>query len=194
MFRLLLITGLVMMMETSAAADSAGTRMLTDFTADTEDFGWYVVNDNVMGGRSQGNFTIRDGRLTFTGRTNTRGGGFSSLRTAGPGADLTSYDGIRLRIRGDGRRYIWQLTTKAEFRGRPVRFWAGFDTVADTWTTVDVPFSDFVPRFRGTNLDDIPLDVSRVTGMGLMIYDGRDGPFAIEVDSVESYLNDGAED
>jgi hypothetical protein len=46
MFRLLLIMGLMLMMEPSEAADSAETRLLTDFTTATEDFDWYVVNDN----------------------------------------------------------------------------------------------------------------------------------------------------
>ncbi len=32
--------------------------------------GWYVVNDGVMGGRSEGGFEIVDGELHFTGNTN----------------------------------------------------------------------------------------------------------------------------
>ena len=30
--------------------------MLTNFTSDSPDLGWYVQNDNVMGGRSEGGF------------------------------------------------------------------------------------------------------------------------------------------
>ena len=46
-------------------------RLITDFTADSTDLGWYVVNDNVMGGRSEGDFRIEEGELHFAGRTNT---------------------------------------------------------------------------------------------------------------------------
>ncbi len=40
------------------ASDShpKGELMLTDFTSVSSDLGWYVVNDNVMGGRSEGDF------------------------------------------------------------------------------------------------------------------------------------------
>ena len=60
---------------------SEGELMLTDFTSSSSDLGWYVVNDNVMGGRSEGDFEQHKGELSFTGRTNTNGGGFSSIRT-----------------------------------------------------------------------------------------------------------------
>ena len=66
--------------------------LLTDFTASSADLGWYVVNDNVMGGRSEGGFDMEDTTLVFTGRTNTRGGG------------VRGHQQVRLRRRhGHGR-------------------------------------------------------------------------------------------
>ncbi len=169
----------------SDAEDAAPAgRLITDFTPASADLGWYVVNDNVMGGRSEGGFDLQPGELRFAGRTNTRGGGFSSIRTGPLQLDLSQFDAIRLRVRGDGRRYTWRLTTDARYFGRPVAYWADFDTVAGAWHTVDVPFSHFVPRFRGTELDGPPLDSSAITGMGLMIYDKRDGPFELRLASV----------
>ena len=166
---------------------SADERLLTDFTTTTADFGWFVVNDNVMGGRSDGGFALDEDKLVFAGRTNTRGGGFSSIRTRGPTLDLSGFNGVRLRVKGDGRRYTWQIRTDARFRGQDVSYWAEFDTRKDEWITVDLPFSGFVPKFRGFELDGAPPDPARIGGMGLMIYDGRDGPFAISVDRIEAY-------
>ena len=79
-----------------AAADTgtAGSLLLTDFTASTPDLGWYVVNDNVMGGRSDGGFELEQETLVFAGNTNTRGGGFSSIRTGALELDLSSQAGI----------------------------------------------------------------------------------------------------
>ena len=161
--------------------------LLTDFTSGTPDLGWYVLNDNVMGGRSQGAFAMRDGTLHFSGATNTNGGGFSSIRTDDVQLDLSEYAGIRLRVKGDGRRYTWRLTTTARWRGRPVNYWADFDTTDGEWTTVDVPFASFIPKFRGYRLDGPPLDTARITGLGMMIYDNRDGPFELLLDSVGAY-------
>lgn len=148
---------------------------------------WYVVNDNVMGGQSEGGFTIEEGVLRFAGRTNTDGGGFSSIRTRPVEFDLSMYDGIRLRVMGDGRRYTWRLATAARWQGREVAYWADFDTQDGTWSTVDIPFSRFVPRYRGTKLEGPELDPGQITGLGLMIYDGLDGPFELRLAAVHAY-------
>ncbi len=172
----------------TAASDASGTELLlTDFTSSSADLGWYVVNDNVMGGRSEGTFDQEHGKLYFSGNTNTNGGGFSSIRADAAKLDLSGHAGIRLRIKGDGRRYTWRLTTAARWRGRQVSYWADFQTRDDTWTTVDIPFSVFIPRFRGYRLNGPAIDPGQITGMGLMIYDKQDGPFAVSLASVHAY-------
>lgn len=163
------------------------TLVITDFTNASPDLGWRVVNDNVMGGRSDGGFRITDGELYFTGRTNTRGGGFSSIRSARHNVDLSLYAGIRVRVLGDGRRYTWRLTSDARYYGRELAYWADFDTVAGELRDVSIPFERFVPRFRGSVLKGPALDLSKIEGMGLMIYDNLDGPFSLKLQTIEAY-------
>ncbi len=172
-----------------SATDSppAGERLVTDFTSGSQDLGWYVQNDNVMGGRSEGGFATEQGELIFAGRTNTNGGGFSSILTDRLQLDLSDHDGIRLHVKADGRRYTWELQTNARWRGRLISYWAEFDTRAGEWSTVDVPFSRFYPQFRGFLLDGPPLDPAEITAMGLYIYDKQDGPFELRMDSVKAY-------
>ena len=74
---------------------------------------WVTVNDGVMGGRSTGGPSFADGLMTFSGVTNTNGGGFSSIRSAPVELDLSIYAGLRLNVIGDGRRYTWRPTTPA---------------------------------------------------------------------------------
>jgi hypothetical protein len=184
--------GILLMIAPSSppsASDSApaDTLLITDFTSTSPDLGWFVVNDNVMGGRSDGDFDLVDGVLRFAGRTNTNGGGFSSIRTRPMQLDLSDYDGIRVRVKGDGRRYTWRLTTDARWRGRQISYWADFDTQNGEWTSVDVPFSSFIPQFRGTRLDGPSLDTSNVSGMGLMIYDNKDGAFKLQLADVRAW-------
>ncbi|NNF15857.1 MAG: DUF4174 domain-containing protein [Gammaproteobacteria bacterium] len=171
-------------------SDTTGALTLTDFTPNSRDLGWYVVNDTVMGGRSSGDFTQDGGVLKFTGRTNTRGGGFSSIRTGSLRLDLSDHAGIRLKVKGDGRRYTWRLTTDARWRGRQITYRADFDTRNGTWSTVDLPFSSFSPGFRGYELNGPTLNAARIKGMGLMIYDKNDGPFEIHLGSVDAYTAD----
>lgn len=161
--------------------------LLTDFTSNSSDLGWYVVNDNVMGGRSEGDFEQQEGELIFTGRTNTNGGGFSSIRTQAVQLDLSNSTGIELKIRGDGRRYTWRLTTNARWRGRRISYWADFETREGEWSTINIPFATFVPQYRGYQLEGPALDPAQITGMGLMIYDKQDGPFELHLGSVHAY-------
>ncbi len=167
---------------------SAGPPILiTDFSQEPGSLEWFVVNDDVMGGMSSGGFELNDGYLVFSGSTNTLGGGFSSIRSRGPQMDLSEFSGIRLRVRGDGRQYSWQLRTNARYRGRELGFWNEFETTAGQWREIDLPFADFVPKFRGNKLDVAPPDPAHIRGLGLMISDGKDGPFAIAVDAVQAY-------
>ena len=171
------------------ASDShrGGKLMLTDFTANSSDLGWYVVNDNVMGGQSEGDFKHEQGELSFSGLTNTTGGGFSSIRSKPLQLDLSSHAGIQLYVKGDGRRYTWRLATNARSRGRPISYWADFETQSGEWSLVSIPFSSFIPRYRGSELDGPALDTGDITGMGLMIYDEQDGPFKLHLASVQAY-------
>jgi hypothetical protein len=169
------------------AALIVGGLLLTDFASEETNLGWFVVNDNVMGGRSEGGFSVEQGELLFSGTTNTRGGGFSSIRTSAMQLDLSAYGGVRLRVKGDGRRYTWRLTTNARWWGRQISYWADFETEDGAWSTVDIPFSRFVPQFRGARLDGPELDPGQITSMGLMIYDKQDGPFELRLDSVHAF-------
>jgi NADH dehydrogenase [ubiquinone] 1 alpha subcomplex assembly factor 1 len=185
-FGLLLMTLPVLPLDASDSQPK-GQMLLTDFTMSSSDIAWYVVNDNVMGGRSEGSFEQKPGELSFTGRTNTNGGGFSSIRTKPLQLDLSDRDGIRLYVMGDGRRYTWRLSTAASWRGRPVSYWADFEARKGTWSTVNIPFANFIPKFRGYQLDGPALDLEQITGMGLMIYDNQDGPFELHMASVHAY-------
>jgi NADH dehydrogenase [ubiquinone] 1 alpha subcomplex assembly factor 1 len=172
----------------ASESDELDTLFLTSFNADSPDLGWYVQNDNVMGGRSQGGFDISSGQLIFSGNTNTNGGGFSSIRTQPLELDVSAYAGIRVKVKADGRRYTWQLQTNARWRGRRVSYWADFDTLADETNVIDIPFTNFFPQLRGFRLDGPELDTSQITEFGLYIYDKKDGPFELGLMSVEAYI------
>jgi NADH dehydrogenase [ubiquinone] 1 alpha subcomplex assembly factor 1 len=175
----------------AAPAASKSALMLTDFAADSPELGWYVQNDNVMGGRSEGGFETTSGELIFAGSTNTNGGGFSSIRTRPfEELDVSKYDGIQLRVKGDGRRYTWQLQTNARYRGFAVSYWAEFDTPDGEWSTINIPFAKFYPQFRGFKLDGPELNRSEITEFGLYIYDKKDGAFKLLLDSVEAYTGE----
>jgi len=154
---------------------------LTLFDTSNPQLAWYVVNDGVMGGRSEGGYLMDDGVLVFTGVTNTNGGGFSSIRTQPAELDLSDQRKIVLHARGDGRRYVCRLENN-----RGIAYWADFEPPADDWGEVQIDVESFRPRFRGRWLDGPALELASVSVLGLMCYDGRDGPFRLEVDRIEA--------
>ena len=166
----------------------ADTRLLVDFPKSAEVLPWFVVNDDVMGGRSEGSLRLEGDVAIFTGSTNTTGGGFSSIRSRPHNFDLSAYDGIRLHARGDGRTYTFRLTTSdTRDRQRRPTYWAEFETGDGVWKEVDVPFTRFRPRWRGAMLPGPALEPAAIDSLGLMINDGQDGPFRLEVDWIAAY-------
>jgi NADH dehydrogenase [ubiquinone] 1 alpha subcomplex assembly factor 1 len=160
---------------------------------------WRTVNDNIMGGRSEGGGEIRDGVMIFSGSTNTNGGGFSSIRAQERSWDLTGFDGLAALVRADGRTYVFHVFTGLRFNNGNVFYRGAFQTDAlldargvergeDAWQTVFVPFEDFVPMVRGRAVTGRvePLDPAKIRGIGLMIDDGLDGPFRLEADWIRA--------
>jgi len=140
---------------------------------------WRTVNDDVMGGVSESTFTPTEAGAAFTGTVSLeRGGGFASVRAPESLRDLSGADGLRYRLRGDGRRYWCTLYTGP---GGSVSYRAPLRP-SEQWTTVDVPFSDLVPYRRGTKRPDAPpFDPAQVRTLGFLIADEQAGPFRLEV-------------
>ena len=87
---------------------------------------WNIVNDTVMGGRSQATLKlVSDSYANFNGYLSLKNnGGFSSIRAYYP-PDLANVESILIKIRGDGRRYNFRI------RGNASR-WASYTHSFDT--------------------------------------------------------------
>lgn len=179
---LFLLAGAVLPAAVVSATESVMPTLI-QFDGSPDEPRWVAVNDGVMGGRSRGGPALVDGHLQFRGDLSlANNGGFSSVRTRDAVFDFGAATAVLLRVRGDGRRYQLRLATTAQFRGINVS-WAGeFATVPGEWVEVRVPLSTMVPTVRGVRLDGPPLDPGRIREIGLLIADGREGAFALDVD------------
>ena len=148
---------------------------------------WYVINDGVMGGISQSDLLRTDQQTgVFTGELSLENnGGFASVRANLGERDLARFQGIQLRVRGDGRTYQLRLRTNESFDG--VAYRAFFDTREGEWVTPVIAFDEFLPTFRGRILSDMPpLDVARIQQVAFMLADKNPGAFALEIDYVHA--------
>lgn len=160
--------------------------VLSDSAVGTETQAWQVVNDDVMGGQSEGELAYVEGRLVFAGVINTNGGGFSSLRLPVELGSLASARSIMMRAIGDGRSYMLTLDDQLQGRNQRVSHRADIDLPVSANGTeasvVTIPVADFAPAIFGQPVDDVAVQVEVVDEIGLMISDGLDGPFRLEVE------------
>lgn len=159
---------------------------LTSFESGDSNKQWTVVNDNVMGGRSLGDLSFDDGILIFEGEINTDGGGFASLRLPLEPNALEGRDRIEFRARPDDRSYVVTFDDNLNSRDRRVSHRAPIEFGrTGEWQTVSVSFDALFPALFGQPIDDLPFRKDLATRMGLMISDGVDGPFRLEVDWID---------
>ncbi|YAF96785.1 MAG: CIA30 family protein [Nodularia sp. CChRGM 3473] len=179
----------------------ANEKLIFDFTNPSAElkFVWGAVDDVVMGGVSASNMQLVENAAVFAGNVSTaNSGGFASVRTKNfdPPFNLSGYAGVELRVKGDGQRYKLFLRTDTKWDG--VGYSYSFDTVADTWMNIRIPFSELIPVFRAKVVTDCPpIDVSRISSFQLMLskfeYDGALNPkftpggFALQVESIKAY-------
>lgn len=157
--------------------------MISQFEGANDEPEWFSVDDGVMGGLSEGKPVIEDGSLNFSGKLSLKNNsGFSSLRSGERKYDLTGKNGFVMRVKGDGRTYKMRIETDARFNGSEIGYQADFKTQKGKFIEVRVPFDSFNPGWRGRKLDGPPMDLSMVEEIGLVLADGKEGPFEIELD------------
>lgn len=188
MSSLFLLMGCVLGLHGDPAADS---KVLFDFSSGDLSK-WSTIQDTVMGGRSTGALARTDkGALSFTGTISLENnGGFASFRSArfAEGEfDLAGSAGLEVRVKGDGRSYIYSC----DMRGVPIfggGYWQEFSTVAGEWLTIRLPWNEFVPTNFGRKMAGQPaMDSARLATMGVYLYDKKSGDFELEVDSISAY-------
>lgn len=140
---------------------------------------WYAVNDNVMGGISSGKMTVTDEQLLFHGELSLENnGGFASVRRP-VSENMTGSTGVRLTVKGDGRKYQLRLRQDRNFDG--VAWRHEFATDGST-QVLELDYADFEPVFRGRLVRRAgPVVPGQITQIGFMIADKTEGAFALSV-------------
>lgn len=144
---------------------------------------WRPVNDGVMGGISTGAMRQHGDVIVFQGELSLENnGGFASARRLIE-ADLAGTDRVRLVVRGDGRTYQFRIRQDEHFDGVA---WRAMLPTTGEWQTVELPFAEFVPVFRGRTVSAAgPVIPGRIRQVGFMLADKASGPFELRIRSIE---------
>ena len=162
-------------------------KKVIDFEKSSDTSNWIVINDGVMGGISKSSFQVTEsGTAVFSGVVSLENnGGFASANRNPSQFDLSDSDGIRFRIKGDGKKYKISLKNDGSFNGFSYR--VEFDTKDGEWLTIDAPFPSFIPMLMGQRTSAQPIDKASIKTFGFLISDKQEGPFRLEIDWIGGY-------
>jgi len=183
----LALVAIVVVFASVAVADTPADQKLVfgfDEAEGRED--WEIVNDTVMGGVSKADLKFTDdGTAVFSGETSlANNGGFASARSKPTDLELDGHAGLVLRVKADGREY--QVSLRLD--GEEGMYRAAFEAPKGEWAVVRVPFSAFKATLRGQPVPDAPeVTAEKVQSLGVLIADGKAGPFRIDLDWIKAY-------
>jgi hypothetical protein len=173
------------------------TTIMTTFNNSTYkiDFGttqdgkdWMVVNDNVMGGRSNSTAELSTNSLIFKGFISLKNnGGFASLRSSLGSFDLSVFKKVKIRFRSAGRDFALRLGTSDLYYRPNYRHF--FSSTTKDWEIAELNLSDFKEFTLGQiTSTKISKDIfEKIIRIGIILNDKKEGPFEIEIDYIEFY-------
>jgi len=155
---------------------------LFDFSESADISGWEIVDDVVMGGRSNGTFYLSPaGNGVFSGKVSLENnGGFSSVRYDLNGLDMEAYDTFLLKVKGDGKRYQFRVKTGKYDRQSYISY---FETTGE-WQEIAIPMHEMVPTFRGMRLNMENYPGKKLDQVSFLIGNSRPEGFRLEIDEI----------
>jgi hypothetical protein len=161
---------------------STETLPLYVFNDNSKPQDWQIVDDVVMGGKSQGQFDINDqGNGVFHGNVSLENnGGFSSLRHRIKPLQIGGYSKIDLNIKGDGKRYQFRLKSNAYDRHSYITY---FETNG-SWQTVTIELSEMYPTFRGMKLNMPNYPGEQIEEFTFLISNKKEEGFQLEISKI----------
>jgi len=153
-----------------------------DFSSETNSKDWRIVNDGVMGGRSQGAITVnKEGHAEFEGTISLENyGGFSMVQYSFPALDTKPQNQFTLRIKGDGKRYQFRVRTNQSDRHAYIAY---FNTNGQ-WQTIEIPFESMYPVFRGQKLNYPNFPGNQMEEIGFLIGNKKTETFKLVIDKI----------
>lgn len=157
------------------------TMRIFDFEKEESHHGWYIVNDGVMGGLSQGQFSIDNDHGVFQGLVSTENnGGFTMLQNRFKAIKIDKHTTFVLRVKGDGKAYQFRVKSDKDTRYSYVY---EFST-SGQWQEVSISFSSLVPRFRGRTVDLPNFDGDKIEELAFLIGNKQDESFQLLIRSI----------
>ena len=158
-------------------------QIIFDFNKDSNIQDWKVVDDVVMGGRSNSSFTISPGHFgLFEGQVSLENnGGVSSVKYHFKKMKVAKNSVIIIKLKGDGKNY--QLRIKDD-SNTYYSYIIPFTTTGE-WQEIKIPVKDMYPSFRGRNLDLPNFSEDYFEEIVFLIGNKKQEKFKLLIDTIE---------
>ena len=157
--------------------------ILFDFNKSSPIDSWRIIDDVVMGGRSNGSFEInKDGHGKFSGDISLENnGGFSSIRHQFETKDTSKFSKFIIHIKGDGKTYQFRVKrSKGDYATYNYEFKS-----TTNWASIEIPFTEMNPVYRGRNLNQPNFDGSQMEEIAFLIGNKKEESFELLIDKIE---------
>jgi hypothetical protein len=162
---------------------SMNTKVIFDFDANQDLNKWSVVDDTVMGGRSNGSFQLsEEGHGVFAGYVTTENnGGFSSVRHDFDKLSVNGFEKVVISLKGDGKDYQFRIkASKSDYYSYIKQF-----STSGEWEEIVIPLCDFYPSFRGRKLNMSNFSGTSIEEVTFLIGNKRKESFRLMIDKIE---------
>ena len=158
------------------------TMIIFDAKENTPNLNWQIVDDVVMGGRSDGRFEIdEEGHILYSGHVSLENnGGFSSLRGRMEPVSTSGYSLAVLSVKGDGKSYQFRIKSSLYDRHSYI---AHFQTDG-SWQTIEIPLADMYPAFRGRKLAIPNYPQKDMAEIAFLISNKKEETFSLLIDQI----------
>lgn len=159
----------------------AVSNKLYDFTYSSQ-ADWKIVNDGVMGGLSNGKFSVdENGHGIFFGKVSlANNGGFTSIQHAVDYELSKSEHKIVLKLKGDGKRFQFRIKKSRNDRHSYIQY---FQTHGD-WQEIELDLNDFYASWRGQKLKLPNFDAKMIQEITFLIANQKEEDFRLTLDYI----------
>jgi hypothetical protein len=172
--KLLITTAMVLLVK---------SQLFFDFNHKTNISDWKIIDDVVMGGKSNGQFKIdSDGNGVFSGDVSLENnGGFSSVRYQFEKINTTKDSKVIIRLKGDGKVYQFRIKNN---RNTYYSYVTNFKTTGD-WENIIINLKDLYPSFRGQTMNIPNFTGESFEEIVFLIGNKKNESFALFLDRID---------
>lgn len=147
------------------------------FSPESDITNWKVIDDEVMGGISSGNFTLNEeGYGNFFGEVSLENnGGFSSVQCKLNTIEIQNFKKLVLKLKGDGKEYQFRIKDK---KSNYYSYIYKFSTTKE-WQTIEISLNEMYPAFRGRKLNIGNFNANTIEQVAFLIANKKNESFQL---------------